>query len=419
MRFKPAFSLLLVLLTFAFSFPPASQAGKEGTEKKPSPFHKLPESSNEINETKSDEKQEESFPWDDLPPELQLHVFSFLSSKEFAAIPCVSRAFHALSKDRSIQNRLEPFKPLFSTQPQYQMKLNGNTDSVALSPDRKKLAISVDETIKILKWNEEENKWQETYTLCGHSDSVTSIAWSPDGSYLASGSYGETIRVWNPKTEKVLRTLKGHTVRVTSIAWSPDGSYLASGSNRKMIWVWNPETGQELHTLRGHSDWVRSIAWSPDGSYLASGSADETIRVWEHNDEANTWKNLRTLKAHTGWVTSIAWSPKGRYLASGSGSLLGDHTVRIWNAETGQELHTLRGHTGSVTSIAWSDDGNLLASGSNDRTIRVWKFDNEFNIEKAQVLSGHALGVSSVVFRGDQLISGSFDGTLLFWNRIP
>ncbi|MFM6248968.1 MAG: trypsin-like peptidase domain-containing protein, partial [Dolichospermum sp.] len=118
-------------------------------------------------------------------------------------------------------------------------------------------------------------------TLTDHSDDVNSVAWSPNGRTLASGSSDKTIKIWDGRTGNLLRTLSGHSDSVLSVAWSPDGRTLASGSWDKTIKIWDGRTGNLLRTLSGHSYSVWSVAWSPDGRTLASGSSDETIKIWD------------------------------------------------------------------------------------------------------------------------------------------
>ncbi|KAJ5730150.1 uncharacterized protein N7483_004658 [Penicillium malachiteum] len=217
----------------------------------------------------------------------------------------------------------------------------------------------------VLNYPRVEEDWSACLqTLEGHSESVQSITWSPDGSRLASGSSDNTVCIWDPATGQSVSTLNRHSHSVWAIAWSPDGSRLASGSSDNTVRIWDPASGQSMSTLKGHSAWVRSIAWSPDGSRLASGSWDKTVRIWD----PATGQSVSTLKGHGDWVSSIAWSLDGSRLASGSW----DKTVRIWDPATGQSVSTLEGHSGWVSSIAWSPDGSQLASGSGDNTVRIW-----------------------------------------------
>ena len=159
-------------------------------------------------------------------------------------------------------------------------------------------------------------------TLSGHSYSVESVAISPDGQTLVSGSWDKTIKVWHLVTGELLRTLTGHTDSVNSVAISPDGQTLVSGSWDNTIKVWHLATGELLRTLVGHSHRVNSVAISPDGQTLVSGSNDQTIKVWH----LPTGELLRTFVGHTGMVRSVAINPDGQTLVSGSG----DQTIKIW-----------------------------------------------------------------------------------------
>ena len=107
-----------------------------------------------------------------------------------------------------------------------------------------------------------------------------SVAFSPDGQYLVSGSWDKTVKLWLVKSGECTRTMEGHSEPVCSVAFSPDGQYLASGSGDKTVKLWHVESGECTRTMRGHSHFVYSVAFSPDGQYLASGSRDETVKLW-------------------------------------------------------------------------------------------------------------------------------------------
>ncbi|MDH6104584.1 trypsin-like peptidase domain-containing protein [Anabaenopsis tanganyikae CS-531] len=275
--------------------------------------------------------------------------------------------------------------------------------SVAFSPDGQTLASgSDDDTIKL--WDVATGT--SIATLTGHSSWVNSVAFSPDGKTLASGSWDGTIKLWDVATGTSIATLTGHSSWVNSVAFSPDGKTLASGSSD--IKLWDVATRRSIATLTGHSGSVESVAFSPDGQTLASGSWDDTIKLWD----VATGRSIATLTGHSSWVRSVAFSPDGKTLATGSV----DNTIKLWDVTTGRSIDTLTGHSDSVLSVAFSPDGRTLASGSGDETIKLWDVATGRSIA---TLTGHSRGVHSVAFSpdGKTLASGSGDETIKLWQE--
>ncbi|KYC43838.1 hypothetical protein WA1_01395 [Scytonema hofmannii PCC 7110] len=236
----------------------------------------------------------------------------------------------------------------------------GGVLSAIFSPDGKLLATSIDNEI----WLWEVANMNQIVTCNGHTAWVRSLAFSPDGQILASGSNDQTVRLWNAHTGQCLKTLRGHTSWVQSLAFSPDGQILASASNDQTVKLWNAHTGQCLQTLLGHSDRVIFTTFSPNGQTLVTGSEDETVRLWD----VNGGKCLRVLQIHINWVLSIALSPDGQTLATGSDGT----TVKFWDLATGECIKTLPDYNSYVWAVAFSPDGKTLVTGSEDKTVKVW-----------------------------------------------
>ena len=276
--------------------------------------------------------------------------------------------------------------------------------SVAWSPDGKRLATgSQDTTAKV--WDAASGR--DVLTLRGQHDSISSVAWSPDAKQLATGSGDGTARVWDAETGEDLLRLSGHDASVFSVAWSPDMRRLATASQDGTTKVWDAEAGKQLLTLRGHTGPVYSVAWSPDERRLATASLDHTAKVWD----AVTGQELLTLMGHNGPVLSVAWSTDGRRLATASQ----DKTTKVWDAATGKELVTLRGDEDSVMSVAWSPDGKRLATGSQDTTAKVWDAETS---KELLTLRGHSGPVLSVAWSpdGKRLATASQDRTTQVWD---
>ncbi|NER31860.1 MAG: WD40 repeat domain-containing protein, partial [Symploca sp. SIO1C4] len=169
---------------------------------------------------------------------------------------------------------------------------------------------------------------------------------------------------------KDAQTLKGHSDSVRTVAISPDGQMLASGSDDQTIKLWNLETGRLLYTLKGHSGWVASVAFSPDGKTLASANflavGEGNIKLW--NVETGTLKRSLGKGLLSLHVNCVTFSPDGQTLASGNI----DATIKLWKVSSGEVYRTLRGHGWYVYSVAFSRNGKILVSGGVDGAIKIW-----------------------------------------------
>jgi WD40 repeat protein/tetratricopeptide (TPR) repeat protein len=236
--------------------------------------------------------------------------------------------------------------------------------AISFSPDGRRLASAGyrEDTVKI----SDAATGHDLLILRGHANVVSHVAWSIDGTRLASGDAKGILKIWDATNGEVLHTLKAHSSTIHSIAWSPDGSRLATAGWNENAVIWDPIAGKSIRTfptemLRG-PDGVISVAWSPDGTRLATTRRTGKVQIWD----PATGKETCHLKGHTleaGWVV---WSPDGTRLAS-SGQ---DRAIRIWDATTGQEINAL-GYIGEACSLAWHPDGTRLASaGTHD--IKIW-----------------------------------------------
>jgi WD40 repeat protein/serine/threonine protein kinase len=243
-------------------------------------------------------------------------------------------------------------------------------------------------------------------TLRGHLDGVTSVAFSPDGQRIVTGSWDKTAKVWEVASGRELFTLKGNDA-IWSVAFSRDGQRIVTGSRDATAKVWQAASGRELLTLRGHSDAIWSVAFSPDGRRIATASMDKTARVWE----AASGRELLTLKEHGGQVDSVAFSPDGGRIATASE----DKTAKVWDAANGHELLTLRGHSAQIWSVAFSPDGQRIVTGSKDATAKVWDAASGTNL---LTLKGHNNLVFSGAFSpsGQRIVTASVDQTAKVWD---
>ncbi|EIN09362.1 WD40 repeat-like protein, partial [Punctularia strigosozonata HHB-11173 SS5] len=288
-----------------------------------------------------------------------------------------------------------------------------------------------------------------------HTANVWSLSFSFDGRHFASGSWDETIRVWNTSGtgNTVSEPLRGHTNAVWSVGFSPDGSRIISGAPDKTIRVWDAYVA----TTAGEPSFdgcgnCHSITFSPDNTRVASGS-DDSVSIWD----VRTGAPVGALRErHNGSVLAVVYSPDGNLIATGADSVClwdaktgeslvdpGNNgpsrevqsltflpdgsclacgtsrtTILVWDARTGKAVcQALQGHTRIITTITFSADGRLIASGSWDRTIRVWSvLTGEPIVDNA--LNGHTDAVDCVAFSADgtHIVSGSSDMSVRIWN---
>jgi WD40 repeat protein len=256
-------------------------------------------------------------------------------------------------------------------------------------------------------------QWRLVSALKGHTGAVNSLAFSPDGQKLVSGSDDRTVNLWGLATNNRLYSFFGARDSILAVSFSPNGNDITASSADRIITSWTVADKQllrifsDLKSKNSHDNLVKSIAYSPNGKTLASGSADCTIRLWY----SGSGKIEKVLTGHTDTVFTLAYSPDGRTLASGSA----DCTIRLWQTDRALDDRTLTGHSGWVNTIAYSPDGHILASGSNDCTVRIWDILTGITIATHR---HHQVGIVSLAISADDRTIASLDrnGLLLIWD---
>jgi WD40 repeat protein len=287
-------------------------------------------------------------------------------------------------------------------------------NSVAFSPDGQYLVSgSGDGTARV--W---EAATRTEIARMTHDDWVNSVAFSPDGKYVVSGSNDGTARVWEVLSENEIFRITLERGSVWFVAFSPNGQHIALGGcgeledienlvcARGKISILDINTEKEIFQ-RTYDDWVNSVAFSPDSQYIVLGGDDGTARVLEIPSGTEIAR-----VTHGDWVNSVDFGPDNQYVVSGSS----DGTARVWEAATGKEIARII-HDESVKSVAFSPDGQYVVSGSDDGTARLW----EAGTGKEIVRMTHDDWVRSVAFSldGHYVVSGSADGSIRLWSWNP
>jgi len=297
--------------------------------------------------------------------------------------------------------------------------------ALAWSPDGTRIASAGgDGTVRV--WEAETGVSLLTYrrhtrllNKINHPATVYAVAWAPEGQRIVSAGDGATVHVWDAATGQTLTLYQGHSgllANVYAVAWSPDGKSIASACSSigmdKTVHNWDPATGQTLSRYNAHYGWVPnfsilSVAWSPDGTRVAATCGDKTLRIWS----TATGRLSATYRFRSEWSSHIAWSPDSRYLASAHS----DHTAQIWDTSAGTPIVIYHGHTESIRYVAWSPDGTYVATASNDRTVQIWEAITGKHVYTYQ---GHSAWATAVAWSpdGTRLASASNDKTVQIWS---
>jgi WD40 repeat protein len=274
---------------------------------------------------------------------------------------------------------------------------------VAFSPDGSSIAtVSSGTNFKI--WDSNTGTLLRTIS----DDPVCyKITYSPDGSKIATASFGNTAKIWDANSGALLRTLTGHLDQVLDVAFSPDGNKIATGSWDRFTKIWDVNSGNIIKTITGHNEGVWGVAFSPDGSRITTGSEDKTAKIWD----ANTGALIQTIQVLTNGVRGVSYSPEGSRIATA----LGDSTAKIWDANTGALIQDFIGHNGSVSEVDFSPDGSKIATASGDSTAKIWDANTGVLI---RTLKGHSAYVSGVAYSpdGTRIATSSYDNTAKIWD---
>ena len=253
-------------------------------------------------------------------------------------------------------------------------------------------------------------------TLDGPVGNVNAVVFSSDGRELfgagGQAGVGGEIRQWRTADGELIRVISGHQDAIYSIALSPDGKTLATGSYDQKIKLWNVEDGKEIKTISGHNGCVYRLAFRQDGKVLASASADRTVKLWE----VATGARRDTLSQATKELFTVAWSPNGRRLSAGGA----DNRIRIWevseaaNETTNPMLHSKFGHEGAILNLVFSADGKTMVSSADDRTIKVW---DAVSLKEKLLLEAQPDWPAALAMIDDKMVAvGRLDGSVALYD---
>jgi len=262
----------------------------------------------------------------------------------------------------------------------YTRENNYAMDGVAFSPVGNEIAIATweretgnDNSLIIIY---DISNGRITDTIRGFSHSNSNPKYSDDGKKIAAVYDSEKVCIWDCVSKKRIQLLEGHSNTIYSLDFSPDGQFLATASADKTIRIWRVSDGTCIKTLKNQAEFG-CVSFSPDGKLIASGSWDYTVRLWN----VKTGQCISSMKAPSheelAGIYSVSFSPDGKTIAAAYSDDLGIGMVRIWDVATGKCNRTIEGHSSVVSSVVFTPDGEYVISGSWDETIGIWKVHEE------------------------------------------
>jgi WD40 repeat protein len=243
-------------------------------------------------------------------------------------------------------------------------------DALVYSPNGKFLVSGSYQEVAV--WDAKTGALRQKLT--GFADRVVALAFSPNGKYLATGGGAATedgeVKVFDTGTWKQVVEIKKerHSDTVFGVAFSPDGTKLASCGADKFVKVFEIPSGKFLKSFEGHTHHVLDVGWKADGKLLASGGADNVVKVWDYAKG----EQVRTINAHNKQVTRLVFIGKSSIFATCSG----DATIRFWNADNGGNVRNFGGNNDFVYAVSVSPDGKIVAAGGEEGVLRLYNGDN-------------------------------------------